>query len=121
MKLKPLHDQILVKVDKGKQYTGKIVLPQTKIAEMQIAQVVATGDKVPHFKIGKDTNWILQETGKYRPHQVKQGDWIVMAKYAGKTVDNREQLYMIRDMDLQFIIPDIDSFTMDGLTDNWGG
>ncbi len=84
MKLKPLQDRILVKrVEAAEEVRGSIVIPDTAKEKPQEGEVVALGE-------GK-----LDEKGKRIPLNVKAGDRILFAKYAGSEVKIDEEEYLI--------------------------
>ncbi len=68
MKLKPLGDRILLKVEEGETKTaGGLFIPQTAQEKTQIGKVVAIGDDKDAIK-------------------VKNGDRVMYDKYAGTSV-----------------------------------
>lgn len=88
MKLRPLHDRILVKrVEEEKQTKGGIIIPDTATEKPIEGNVVAVGKG----KIGDD--------GKIIPLDVKKGDRILFGKYGGTEVktDGVEYLIMRED------------------------
>ena len=94
MKIRPLHDRILVKredEEEGKQ--GSIIIPDTAKEKPQRAKVVAVGN-------GKIT-----EEGKKIPLDVKAGDRILFGKYSGSEVkiDNEDYL-ILREEDVLAIL-----------------
>ncbi len=85
MKVRPLHDRILVKrEDEGEEKIGGIIIPDTAKEKPQRGKVVAVGN-------GK-----VLEDGKKAPLDVKAGDRILFGKYSGSEVkiDNEEYLIM---------------------------
>ena len=85
MKVRPLHDRILVKrIEEGEQVVGGIIIPDTAKEKPQQGKVIAVGKG----KIEKD--------GKITPLDVKKGDTILFGKYAGQEikVDGNEYLIM---------------------------
>jgi len=75
MKLRPLHDRILVKrVEEGESVVGGIIIPDTAKEKPQQGEVLSVGS-------GK-----LLETGKRTDLDVKPGDKVLFAKYAGSEV-----------------------------------
>jgi len=94
MKIRPLHDHIIVKRVKEEEKTkGGIIIPDTAKEKPQEAKVVAVG----RGKILKD--------GKVRPLDVKKGDTVLFTKYAGNEVkiDGEEHL-IIREEDILGVI-----------------
>lgn len=74
MKVKPLADRVLVKVEEGEtKTTGGIIIPQTAQEKTQTGVVVAVGP-------GKET-----EKGK-EPVTVSVGQKVMYDKYAGTQV-----------------------------------
>lgn len=88
MKIRPLHDRIIVKRMASQEVTkGGIIIPDTAKEKPVEAEVIAVGN-------GK-----VLEDGKVRPMQVKKGDRILFAKYSGTDVkiDGEEHLIMRED------------------------
>lgn len=89
-KLEPLGDRVLIRPAKREEVSkGGIVLPDTAKEKPQEGEVIAVGQ-------GKMT-----EDGKRIAMDVKVGDIVVYAKYAGTEfkVDD-EELIIIRDSDI---------------------
>lgn len=85
MKVKPLHDRILVKRLEAKEVKkGGIIIPDTAQEKPQEGEVIAVGPG----KVGDD--------GKRQPMDVKVGDKILFGKYSGSEVklDDEEFLFM---------------------------
>ncbi|MBU0544382.1 MAG: co-chaperone GroES [Proteobacteria bacterium] len=88
MKLRPLHDRILVKrVEEVTTTKGGIIIPDTAKEKPAEGKVIAVGNG----KIGED--------GKKIPLDIKKGDKILFGKYSGTEVkiDNEEYLIMRED------------------------
>ena len=88
MKVKPLHDQILVKrIEESEQVISKIIIPNTAKEKPQQGKVVAVG-------AGK-----IDDKGKRVPLDVKDGDTILFGKYSGQEIklDGEEFLIMRED------------------------
>ena len=88
MKVKPLHDRILVKrIEEGEQVVGGIIIPDTAKEKPQQGKVVAVG-------AGK-----IDDKGKRTPLDVKDGDKILFGKYSGQEIklDGEEFLIMRED------------------------
>ena len=84
MKVRPLHDRILVKrEEEGEEKVGGIIIPDTAKEKPQRGKVVAVG-------AGKVT-----EDGKRLPLDVKSGDRILFGKYAGSEVKVEDTDYLI--------------------------
>ena len=90
MKMRPLHDRILVKrVEEEKKSKGGIIIPDTAKEKPQEAKVVAVGS-------GRVT-----DEGKLVALEVKKGDRVLFGKYSGSEVqiDGEEHL-IIREEDV---------------------
>jgi chaperonin GroES len=94
MKIRPLHDRILVKrVDEETKTKGGIIIPDTAKEKPQEGKVIAVG-------AGK-----VNEDGTTRPMDVKSGDRILFSKYAGTDVKvDGEDLIIIREDDVLGIL-----------------
>jgi chaperonin GroES len=94
MKVRPLHDRILVKrEDEDEAKHGSIIIPDTAKEKPQRGKVVAAGNG----KIGED--------GKRIALDVKSGDRILFGKYSGSEVkiDNEDYL-ILREEDVLAIL-----------------
>jgi chaperonin GroES len=88
MKVKPLHDRVIVKRTEGEEKTkGGIIIPDTAKEKPIEGKVVAVGN-------GK-----ILESGKTLPMQVKAGDKVLFGKYAGNEIkiDGEEHVIMRED------------------------
>ena len=88
MKIKPLHDRVIVKrVEEEEMTKGGIIIPDTAKEKPVEGKVVAVGD-------GK-----IMDDGKRQPLEVKKGDKILFGKYAGTdiNIDGEEHLIMRED------------------------
>ena len=88
MKIRPLHDRVIVKRMEGEEKTkGGIIIPDTAKEKPVEGKVIAVGS-------GK-----VLENGKKVPLQVKTGDRILFGKYSGTEVkiDGEEHLIMRED------------------------
>ncbi|MBL7211287.1 MAG: co-chaperone GroES [Desulfobacteraceae bacterium] len=88
MKVKPLHDRVIVKrVEEEEKTKGGIIIPDTAKEKPVEGKVVAVGD-------GK-----VQENGTKTPLEVKAGDRVLFGKYAGTEIqiDGEEHLIMKED------------------------
>ena len=84
MKLRPLHDRVLVKrLEEQEQSRGGIIIPDSAKEKPQQAEVVAVGN-------GK-----LSEEGEIIPLVVKPGDRILFGKYGGSEIRVEGQDYLI--------------------------
>ncbi len=94
MKIKPLHDRVVVKAAAPEEVTkGGIILPDTAKEKPMQGEVVAVGT-------GK-----VAEDGKTTPLTLKKGDKVLYGKYSGTeiTIDGEEYLIM-RESDVYAII-----------------
>lgn len=84
MKIRPLHDRILVKrVEEQEVHRGGIIIPDTAKEKPQEGKVVAVGD-------GR-----VLENGKRVPLDVKAGDRVLFGKYSGSEVKIEDEDYLI--------------------------
>ncbi|MEZ0367729.1 MAG: co-chaperone GroES [Candidatus Sericytochromatia bacterium] len=92
--LKPLGDRVVVKVVEQEEKTsGGILLPQTAKEKPQEAEVLAVGP-------GKQL-----EDGKRAAMEVRVGDRVVFAKYAGTEIKSHgEELLVISEKDILAIV-----------------
>ena len=82
--LKPLGDRVIVTVDKEEEKTvGGIVLANNAKEKPQTAEVVAVGAG------------LVTDDGKTVPMNVKKGDKVLFDKYAGSTVKDEDNEYLI--------------------------
>ena len=84
MKVKPLHDRVLIKrLDVEETTKGGIIIPETAKEKPQEGEVVAVGN-------GK-----LLEDGSTKPLDVKKGDKILFGKYGGTEINIEGDDYLI--------------------------
>jgi chaperonin GroES len=83
MKLKPLHDHILVERIEEEVKKGGIIIPDTAKEKPQQAKVIAVGD-------GR-----RDEKGNKIPMAVKKGDIVLFGKYSGSEIKLAEKEYLI--------------------------
>ena len=84
MKIRPLHDRIVVKRQEEREVKkGGIIIPDTAKEKPQEGKVIAVGN-------GK-----VNEDGKKIPLDVKAGDKILFGKYSGSEVKIDEEEYLI--------------------------
>jgi chaperonin GroES len=84
-KFTPLHDRILVRrVEEVDTTRGGIIIPDSAKEKPQEGEVISTGK-------GK-----INEEGKIRPLDVKEGDRILFGKYSGNeiTLDGEDFIIM---------------------------
>jgi len=83
-KFTPLHDRILVRrIEEAETTRGGIILPDTAKEKPQEGEVISAGK-------GK-----INEEGKVRPLDVKEGDRILFGKYAGTEIKLDGEDYII--------------------------
>ncbi len=88
MKVKPLHDRIIVKrLEEEEKTKGGIIIPETAKEKPFEGKVIAVGD-------GR-----VKEDGKKIPMEVKKGDRILFAKYGGSDIkiDGEDHIIMKED------------------------
>ena len=88
MKIRPLNDRILViREEEEQKSAGGIIIPDTAKEKPQRGKIVAAGPG----KMGDD--------GKRIPLEVKNGDRVLFAKYAGTEIklDGVEHVFMKED------------------------
>jgi chaperonin GroES len=88
MKIRPLHDRVIVKrVEEEEKTKGGIIIPDTAKEKPMEGEVVAVGN-------GK-----VLESGERSPLEVKKGDRILFGKYAGTDIkiDGEEHLILRED------------------------
>ncbi len=84
MKIRPLHDRILVKrIDEEETTSGGIIIPDIAKEKPQEGKVVAVGN-------GK-----VADDGTVTPLDVKKGDKILFSKYSGSEVNLGEVEHLI--------------------------
>lgn len=94
MKIRPLHDRVIVKrIEEEETTKGGIIIPDTAKEKPQEGRVVAVGK-------GK-----VNEDGKITPLDVKVNDRVLFGKYAGTeiNIDGEEHLIM-REEDILGVI-----------------
>jgi chaperonin GroES len=94
MKIRPLHDRVIVKrLDEERTSPGGIVIPDTAAEKPIQGKVIAVGK-------GK-----ILEDGNVRPLDVKVGDKILFGKYSGTEVKvDGDDLLVMREEDVMAII-----------------
>ncbi|HXO66022.1 MAG: co-chaperone GroES [Steroidobacteraceae bacterium] len=94
MKIRPLHDRVIVKrLEEERTSPGGIVIPDTAAEKPMQGKIVAVGK-------GK-----ILEDGKVRPLDVKVGDKILFGKYSGNEVKvDGEELVVMREEDVMAVI-----------------
>ena len=94
MKIRPLHDRVIVKrIEDERKTASGIVIPDTAAEKPDQGEVLAVG-----------TGKILED-GKVRPVAVKAGDRVLFGKYSGQTVKvDGEELLVMREEDIMGVI-----------------
>ena len=94
MKIRPLHDHIIVKrLEEERKTASGIVIPDTAAEKPDQGEVKAVGK-------GKKT-----DDGKVVPIDVKVGDRVLFGKYSGQTVKvEGEELLVMREEDIMGVI-----------------
>jgi chaperonin GroES len=94
MKIRPLHDRVIVKrLDNERKTASGIVIPDNAAEKPDQGEVVAVGP-------GK-----RDDNGKVITLDVKVGDKVLFGKYSGQTVKvEGEELLVMREEDLMGVI-----------------
>ena len=84
MKVRPLHDRIIVqRIEEDEQRVGGIIIPDTAKEKPQQGKVIAVGKG----RVEKD--------GKVTPLDVKADDTVLFGKYAGQEIKIDGNEYLI--------------------------
>jgi len=84
MKVRPLHDRIIVqRIEEGEQKIGGIIIPDSAKEKPQQGKVIAVG-------LGK-----VKEDNSRQPLDVKDGDTILFGKYSGQEIKIDGEDYII--------------------------
>jgi chaperonin GroES len=94
MKLRPLHDRVIVKrLDAETKTAGGIVIPDSATEKPNKGEVIAVG------------NGQILEDGKVRPLDVKVGDKILFGKYSGSEVKlDGQELVVIKEDEIMAVL-----------------
>ncbi|MBX3702887.1 MAG: co-chaperone GroES [Steroidobacteraceae bacterium] len=94
MKIRPLHDRVIVKrEDEERKSPGGIVIPDTAAEKPIRGKIMAVGK-------GK-----ILENGSVRPLDLKVGDRILFGKYSGTEVKvDGDELLVMREEDVMAVI-----------------
>ena len=94
MKLRPLHDRVVVKrMEEERTSPGGIVIPDTATEKPIKGKIMAVGN-------GKIT-----ESGDVRKLDVKKGDEVLFGKYSGTEVKvDGDELLVMREDDIMAVI-----------------
>ena len=94
MKIRPLHDRVIVKrLDEEKKTASGIVIPDTAAEKPEQGEVMSVGK-------GK-----LTDEGEPMSLEVKVGDRVLFGKYSGQTVTLKgDELLVMREEDILGIV-----------------
>jgi len=94
MKIRPLHDRVIVKrLDEEKKTASGIVIPDTAAEKPDQGEVMAVGK-------GK-----TDDEGKLVPLDVKVGDRVLFGKYSGQEVRLKgDELLVMREEDILGVV-----------------
>ena len=94
MKIRPLHDRVIVKrLEEERTTASGIVIPDSATEKPDTGEVLAVGT-------GK-----LLEDGKVRAVDVKVGDKVLFGKYSGQTVKiEGEEVLVMREEDIMGVM-----------------
>lgn len=94
MKIRPLHDRVIVKrLEEERKTASGIVIPDTAAEKPDQGEIMAIGN-------GK-----VLEDGSVRKLEVKVGDKVLFGKYAGQSVKvSGEELLVMREEDIMGVI-----------------
>jgi chaperonin GroES len=94
MKIRPLHDRVVIRREEQETKTaGGIVLPGSAAEKPSQGEVIAVG------------KGLITEAGEVRPLDVKVGDKVLFGQYAGTTVKvDGEELLIMKETDLLGIL-----------------
>ena len=94
MKIRPLHDRVLVRrIEQDQKTAGGIIIPDTAQEKPQEGEVVAAGSGA------------RGEDGKLTPLDVKAGDRILFGKWSGTEVKvDGEELLIMKESDIMGVI-----------------
>ena len=94
MKLRPLHDRVIIKrLDNERKTSSGIVIPDSAAEKPDQGEILAVGNG----KTGDD--------GKVRPLAVKVGDKVLFGKYSGQAVKvDGEELLVMREEDIMAVV-----------------
>ncbi len=94
MKLRPLHDRVIIKrLDIERKTASGIVIPENAAEKPDQGEILAVGN-------GK-----VDDNGKLRPLAVKVGDKVLFGKYSGQTVKvDGDELLVMREEDIMAVV-----------------
>ena len=94
MKIRPLHDRVIVKrLEEERKTASGIVIPDAAAEKPDQGEILAVGK-------GK-----ILESGDVRKMDVKVGDRVLFGKYAGQTVKvDGEEVLVMREEDIMGVV-----------------
>jgi len=94
MKVRPLHDRLLVKrIEEEDKTKGGLIIPDTAKEKPMQGKIIAVGK-------GK-----VDEDGKLRPLDVHKGDRVLFTKYAGSEIEvGGDEHLIIREDDVLAVL-----------------
>ena len=94
MKIRPLHDRVIVKrMEEERKTSSGIVIPDTAAEKPDQGEIMAVGK-------GR-----ILEDGRIRPLDIKVGDRILFGKYSGQTVRVKgDELLVMREEDIMGVV-----------------
>jgi chaperonin GroES len=94
MKIRPLHDRVIVKrLEEERKTASGIVIPDTAAEKPDQGEIIAIGN-------GK-----VLDDGSVRKLDVKVGDRVLFGKYSGQTVKVKgDELLVMREEDIMGVI-----------------
>jgi len=94
MKLRPLHDRVIIKrLDNERKTASGIVIPDAAAEKPDQGEIVAVGNG----KVGDD--------GKLRSRGGQGGDRVLFGKYSGQTVKvDGDELLVMREEDIMAVV-----------------
>jgi chaperonin GroES len=94
LKIRPLHDRVIVKrLDEERKTASGIIIPDTAAEKPDQGEILAVGK-------GK-----VNEDGKVRALDVKVGDKVLFGKYSGQTVKvDGDEVLVMREEDIMAVV-----------------
>ena len=94
MKIRPLHDRVLVKrIDAEEKTAGGLIIPDSAKEKPQEGEVVSCGEGA------------RKDSGELIAMAVKEGDKVLFGKYSGNEVKvDGEELLVMREEDIMAVI-----------------
>ena len=93
MKIRPLHDRVIVKRLDEEKTAGGIIIPDSAKEKPSEGEIVAVGSGAK------------ADDGKVTPLDVKVGDRVLFGKYSGQTVRVKgDELLVMREEDIMGVV-----------------